>query len=65
MASSELQAFLPYQTNKDCSTFFGDLLVIVGIFLGYDPCFFGRVEILVIFEWHFERKDDLINLTDL
>ena len=27
----------------------------------YDPCFFGRAEILVIFGLHFERHDDLMN----
>ena len=27
----------------------------------YDPCLFGRAEILVIFGWHFGRNDDLIN----
>ena len=31
---------LPYQTNKDRSTFFGDFLVSVGSFFGYDPCLF-------------------------
>jgi hypothetical protein len=60
-ANQKLQGFLPYQTNKDCSTFFGDFLVIVDSFFGYDPCLFGRAEILVIFAWHFGRNDDLIN----
>ena len=27
----------------------------------YDPCLFGREEILVIFGLHFGRNDDLIN----
>ena len=27
----------------------------------YDPCLFGRAEILVIFGLHFGRNDDLIN----
>jgi hypothetical protein len=31
-ANQELQGFLPYQTNKDRSTFFGDFLVSVGRF---------------------------------
>jgi hypothetical protein len=67
-ANQKLQGFLPYQTNKDRSTFFGDFLVIVVTFFGYDPCLFGRAEILVIFGWHFGRNNDLINslnLTDL
>ena len=32
-ANQKLQGFLPYQTNKDRSTFLGDFLVSVGIFL--------------------------------
>ena len=45
----------------DRSTFFGEFLVCVGSFFGYDTCLFGRAEILVIFGAHFGRKDDLIN----
>ena len=30
-------------------------------FFGYNPCLFGRAEILVLFGLHFGRKDDLIN----
>ena len=56
----KLQEFLPYRTNKDHSTFFGEFLVIVGSFFGYHPCLFGRAEIRVTFGWHFGRKDDLI-----
>ena len=52
---------LPYHTNKDCSTFFGDVLVSVGSFFGYDPCLFGRADILVILGLHFGRNYDLIN----
>ena len=36
------------KTNKDRSTFLGDFLVSLGRFFGYDPCLFGRAEILVI-----------------
>ena len=61
IANQKLQGFLPYQTNEDCSTFFGDFLVSVGSFFGYDLCLFGRAEILVIFSLHFGRNDDLIN----
>ena len=60
-ANQKLQGFLPYHTNKDRSTFFGDFLVSVGSFFGYDPCLFGRAEILVILGLHFGRNDDLIN----
>ena len=56
-ANQKLQEFLPYQTNKDRSMFFGEFRQ----FFGYDPCFFGRAEILVIFGLHFGRNDDLIN----
>ena len=41
--------------------FFGDFLVSVGSFFGYDPCLFGKAEILVILCLHFGRNDDLIN----
>ena len=60
-ANKKLQGFLPYHTNKDHSIFFGDFLVSVGSFFGYDPCLFGRAEILVILGLHFGRNDDLIN----
>ena len=40
--------------------FFGDFFVSVGSFFGYDPCLFGKAEILVIFGCHFGRNDDLI-----
>ena len=58
-ANQKLEGFLPYKTNKDRSTFFGDFLVSVkvGSCLGYDPCLFGRAEILVIFGLHFGRND--------
>ena len=46
-ANQKLQGFLPYHKNKDHSTFFGDFLVCVGSFSGYDPCLFGKAEILV------------------
>ena len=36
-------------------------LVSVCSFFGYDPCLFGRAEILVILGLHFGRNDDLIN----
>ena len=60
-AKVRMNLFLPYHTNKDHSTFFGDFLVSVGSFFGYDPCLSGRAEILVILGLHFGRNDDLIN----
>ena len=45
------------------STFFGDFLVSVGSFFGYDPCLFGRAEILVTLGLHFGRN--ILNITDL
>ena len=60
-ANQKLQGFLPYQTNKDCSTFFGDFLVSVGSFFGYNSCLFGRAEICKKFGWHLGRNNDLIN----
>ena len=40
---------------------FGDFLVSVGSFFGYDPCLFGKAEIFENFGWHFGRNDDFIN----
>ena len=41
---------------------FGDFLVSVGsFFLVYNPCLFGRAEILVILGLYFGRNDELIN----
>ena len=60
-ANQKLQGFLPYQTNKDRSTFFDDFLVNAGSFFGYDPCLFGKAEILVILGLYFGRNDDLID----
>ena len=60
-ANQKLQGFLPYHTSKDGSTFFGDFLTSVGSCFGYNPCLFGRAEILVILGLHFGRNNDLIN----
>ena len=59
-ANQKFQGFLPYQTIKDRSTFFGDCRQFYWLTMA--PCLFGRAEILVIFGWHFGRNDDLINL---
>ena len=62
MRSSFLPGHLPYQTNMDRGIFFGDFFVSLGSLFGYEPCLFGRAEIVVILGLHFGRNDDLINL---
>ena len=57
----KISRFLPNQLPRIVAIFFGDFFVSVGSFFGYDPCLFGRAEILVIFGLHFGRNDDLIN----
>ena len=55
--NSELQRFLPYQTNKDhCQK-----SAYTHQKKCYDPCLFGRADILVIFGLHFGRNDELLN----
>ena len=62
MQTKNYKDFCPAkQTRIIARFFFGDFLVSVGSFLGYDPCLFGRAEIFVIFGLHFGRKDDLVN----
>jgi hypothetical protein len=54
----KLQGFLPYQTNKDRSQ--KNLPTITKKIPKkkcYDPCLFGRAEILVIFGWLFGRNE--------
>ena len=53
--------FCPIMQTRIMALFFGDFLVSVGSFLGYDPCLFGRVEIIVILGLHFGRNDDFIS----
>ena len=67
MSSSFLPKCKPKSTRifalpnkRGRSTFIGDFLVNVGSFFAYDPCLFGRVEILVISGLHFEKNDDLV-----
>ena len=60
-AYQKLQGFLTCHTNKDRSTFFGDFLVSLGSFFGYNRYLFDRAEILVVFGLQFGRNDDLIN----
>ena len=53
-ANQKLQGFLPYQTNKDRSTFFGECSQFFWLF--------GRpVGNPYILYLHFGRNDDLIN----
>ena len=61
MKTKDYKDFCPTIQKKDRSTFFGDYLVSVGSFFGYQPCLLGRAEILVMLGLHFGRNDDLIN----
>ena len=60
-ANQKLQKFMPYHTSKDRSTFFWQFFGERWQFFGYDPCLFGRAEILVILGLNFGRNDDLMN----
>ena len=60
-ANQKLQGFLSYQTNKNCSQKNWQHLLKKHQKKCYDPCLFGKTEILVIFGLHFERKDVLAN----
>ena len=57
----KITRILPYHTNKDRSTFYGDFLVSIGSFFGYDPCLYRKAEIIVILGLHFGRSNDLLN----
>ena len=66
--------FCPTKQTRIIANFFGDFLVIVGSFFGYDPCLFGWAEILVILAsrnfwlafWEKQWSHKFImNLTDL
>ena len=61
----KLQGFLPYQTNKDGSQKKLPTLAKKSSKKCYDPCLYGRAEILAVFGLHFWKNDELINLTDL
>ena len=60
-ANQKLQGFLHYQTNKDHSQKKLHTLTKNHQKKCYDPCLYGRAEILVIFGLHFGRNNDLIN----
>ena len=49
---------LPYKQGSFFWWFFGECRQF---FFGYDPCLFGRAEILVILGLNFGRNDDLMN----
>ena len=68
-ANQKLQGFLPYQTNKDCSTLFGDLLVSLGSFFWLQPLFVWQGRNPCNFWFTFWEKwwphKFILNLTDL
>ena len=61
MQTKNYKDFCATIQTRIIALFFGDFLVIVGSFFGYDPYLFGRTEILKNFGLHFGRNDDLIN----
>jgi hypothetical protein len=54
----KLQEFRLYHTNKDRSTFF----LAIFWFFGYDPCLFGRAEILAILGLHLGAFHDYVDI---
>ena len=58
METKNCKDFCPSKQTRIVAVFFGDFLVSVGSFFGYDPCLSGKAEILVIFGLYF---DDIIN----
>ena len=62
MQTKNYKDFCHTKQTRDRCTFFGDFLVSVSSFFGYDPCLFGMAEILVILGLYVGRNDDLINL---
>ena len=61
MQTKNYKDFCPTIQTRIVALILGDFLVSVGSFFDYDPCLFGRVEILVILGLHFGRNDELIN----
>ena len=61
MQTQNYKDFYPTKQTRIVALFFGDFLVSVGGFFDYDPCLFGRAEILVILGLHFGRNNDIIN----
>ena len=62
MQTKNYKDFCPTKQTRIIAPFFGNFLVSVGSLFDYDPCLFGRAEILVILGLHFGNNDDLINL---
>ena len=62
MQTKNYKDFCPYKQSRIITYFFWQFFgEFREFFFGYDPCLFGRAEILVIFGLHFGRNDDLIN----
>ena len=61
MQTKNCKDFCPTIQTRMVALIFGDFVVSVGNFFGYDPSLFGRAEILVILGLHFGRNNDLIN----
>ena len=47
MPTKNYKYFCPTKQTRIVALFFGDFLVIVGSFFGYDPCLSGSAEIVV------------------
>ena len=60
-ANQKLQGFLPYQTKRIVAKKTAYNHQKITKRKCYDPCLYGRAEILVIIGLHFGRNDDLIN----
>ena len=60
MQTKNYRDFCPTKQTRIVALIFSDFLVSVGSFFGYDPCLFGRAEILVILGLHFGKNNDLI-----
>ena len=58
MQTKNYKNFCPTIQTRTIALSLGDFLVSLGHFCGYDPCLFGRAEILVILGLHIVRKKD-------
>ena len=61
MQTKNYKDFCPTIQTRFVAPFFGGFLMSAGSFFGYNPCLFGRAEILVISGLRFGRNEDLIN----
>ena len=48
MQTKNYKDFCPTIQTRIVAPFFGDSLLSVGSYFGYDPCLFGKAEIFVI-----------------